>query len=260
MLSRKIPCAMALVVAVASSTACADGVTTPSLEPSPPAFAAVPSPKSYNAEWAVKYAIENWNRRYGSKASQNPFYDFSDVASGGNCANFASQVVMAGFERTRSARDLFNARSKYLADQGRSSAWYFVSSRDRGPAWAGADEFGRYARVNKTAYRGLHFQWVTDDVHTTFMDYSKVKPGDIISMDYGTRASQGYADGTFDHTMVVTAYDRLRSGYNKIRVTYQGLKNGEITNRGLGDINEQYKYKATFTVWRPVDYSWSGRR
>jgi hypothetical protein len=259
MRSRRIPCAMALLATVAISTACTDGVTTPSLESSPPAFAAVPSPKSYNAEWAVRYALENWNRRYGSKASYNPFYDFGDIL-GGNCANFASQVVMAGFERTRSARDLFNARSNYLADKGRTSAWYFVSIRDRGPAWSGANAFGRYARENNTAYRGLHFQLVTSDVHTTFMDYSKVKPGDIISMDYGTGASQGYADGTFDHTMVVTSYDRLRIGYNKIRVTYQSTKDHVERDRGLGDINEQYKYKATFTVWRPVNYSWSGRR
>jgi len=257
---RRLAGTAALLAAVAVLPACTDGITTSGIEPSRPAFTRNPAPKKYNAGWAVNYARANWNRPYGSGASQNPFYNFADVVLGGNCANFASQVVMAGLEaRTSSAREIFGARTTYLADKGYSQAWYFVSVSDRGPAWAGANALGRYAGGNLSTYKGLHFTKVTYDTKTTFMDYSKVTPGDIISMDYGTTATDGYADGSFDHTMVVTGYDSWRRGYNKIRVTYQSTTNGQATDRGLGDINEQYKYKATFTVWRPVDYSWTGR-
>ena len=72
----------------------------------------------YNRERAVEYA-----RRWA--LSRNPlFLDFT--GRGGDCTSFVSQCVFAGC-------GIMNYTPTF--------GWYYISSVDRAPAWAGVDEF-----------------------------------------------------------------------------------------------------------------------
>lgn len=209
--------------------------------------------RTYDPAWAVDYASTNYNTSYGSGSSQNPFSDYSG-ASGGNCTNFVSQAIMAGFVDTDSMSTTYAQRSNYDIDKGSGSyyQWYFISNTDRGPAFTGANKLYEYAVHNWPTYRGLHFEYVTHDTTTAFMDYTLVEEGDIIFADWEH-------DGVIDHSMIVTDYQWWQFGHNEIRLTYQGTP-GVVgkTNIGLGDINEDYDYEAVFYVYRPVDYSPTG--
>ncbi len=71
----------------------------------------------YDREKAVEYA-----RRWA--LSRNPlFIDFT--GKGGDCTNFVSQCIFAGC-------GVMNYTPTY--------GWYYISSADRAPAWAGVDE------------------------------------------------------------------------------------------------------------------------
>ena len=72
----------------------------------------------YNRERAVEYA-----RRWA--LSRNPlFLDFT--GRGGDCTSFVSQCVFAGCG---------------VMNYTETFGWYYISSADRAPAWAGVDEF-----------------------------------------------------------------------------------------------------------------------
>jgi len=208
--------------------------------------------KTYDPDDSVDYALENYDRTYGSSGSQNNFYDYSGL-SGGNCTNFVSQCIMAGFVGSDYSPTVYGQRYNYDVDaSGGSYQWYFRSDADRGPAFTGTDKLYEYAENNASNYKGLHFDYVTNDTIYEYMDYEEVEEGDVIFADWDH-------DGTFDHSMLVTNIQTWRSGYNEIRLTYQGAPNviGK-TNIGLGDLNEDYDYEAVFYVYRPTDYNPSG--
>ncbi|MBO5415254.1 MAG: amidase domain-containing protein [Clostridia bacterium] len=72
----------------------------------------------YDRERAIEYA-----RRWA--LSRNPlFIDFT--GRGGDCTSFVSQCVFAGC-------GIMNYTPTF--------GWYYISSADRAPAWAGVDEF-----------------------------------------------------------------------------------------------------------------------
>lgn len=212
---------------------------------------------TYDPDCAVDYALNNYNRDYGSGSSDNPWTDYSSSEGGGNCTNFASQAIIAGMICSDDADDTYDARYDFDIDYSGSSLyewfWRSPSSSQRGPAFTGADKLYEYADYNLSSYKGLHFEYVTHDTPTSFMDYGDVEEGDIIFADWT-------GDGTIDHTMIVTDIQGWRSGYNEIRLTYQGDWDSIVgkTNIGLGDINISYDYEALFYVYRPVDYSPTG--
>ena len=73
---------------------------------------------AYNRERAVEYA-----RRWA--LSRNPlFLDFT--GRGGDCTSFVSQCVFAGCG---------------VMNYTETFGWYYITSSDRAPAWAGVDEF-----------------------------------------------------------------------------------------------------------------------
>ncbi len=116
----------------------------------------------YNREKAVAYA-HKW--AYG----RNPaFYDFSQI--GGDCTNFASQVVYAG-------AGVMNETPVY--------GWYYHSVNDRAPAWTGVNEFYRFLTQNT----GPGPQAVVTGL-------SEVMPGDVIQLQF-------QPGDTFDHSPVV---------------------------------------------------------
>jgi hypothetical protein len=116
----------------------------------------------YNRDAAVEYA-HKW--AYG----RNPrFFDFSEL--GGDCTNFASQVLYAG-----------SGVMNYTPTYG----WFYISADDRTPSWTGVNELYRFLVANSGA--GPQARVVT---------LSEIDKGDIIQLkfNYGEK---------FDHSPVV---------------------------------------------------------
>lgn len=211
--------------------------------------------KNYNANSAANYAKSFYNTPYNSTNGGNPFTNFVNL-NGGNCTNFVSQALIAGLTGKNNPKDVFAERVNFTADKSALYlSWYFLSNTDRGPAWTGASKLYEYARSNRSSYKGLHFSFVTNDSPTKFMDYNSVRVGDVIFADWTS-------DGTIDHAMIVTVFSNsiFNRGYNHIRVTYQGGEQNPVgkTDKGLGDINDQYNKRVSFYVYRPLDYKDTG--
>lgn len=214
---------------------------------------------------AIAYATTYYDAPYSNTGPSsapllNPFTDYSQV-SGGNCANFGSQSIVAGLIGVSDIEKVFEHRIDFTADRGGGGyEWYFISDADRGPAWTGATKLREYADHNKPTYMGLHFEFVTNDTLTAFMDYKKVQVGDIIFADFGSEDDP--ADGSVDHTMIVTRVNTdifppsSERGYNRIRLTYQTNNRTDI---GLGDMNIASNYQSLFYVYRPKSYSTIGQ-
>lgn len=116
----------------------------------------------YNRAKAVAYA-HKW--AFG----RNPaFYDFSRL--GGDCTNFASQVLYAG-------AGVMN----YTPIHG----WFYNSLNSRAPAWTGVNELYRFLINNRGAGPQAEETGLT-----------QVENGDIIQLRFGPGAS-------FDHSPVV---------------------------------------------------------
>ncbi len=140
----------------------------------------------YNRENALLYARE-W------ALMRNPlFTNYSGI--GGDCTNFASQVVYAG-----------SCQMNYTADVG----WYYISDTQRSAAWTGVEFFYNFITQNKG---------VGPFGREVFAD--EVVEGDIIQLANET--------GDFYHTLVVIGSDsegfRVASHsddyYNRALITY----------------------------------------
>ena len=117
----------------------------------------------YDRNAAVAYA-EKW--AYG----RNPeFYDFSKL--GGDCTNFASQVLYAG---------------SGVMNYTRIYGWYYISLNERAPAWTGVNELYRFLVSN---------QGPGPQAIVTGLD--RIEKGDIIQLKFNDSER-------FDHSPVVT--------------------------------------------------------
>ena len=116
----------------------------------------------YNRQKAVDYATE-WAYR------RNPaYYDFSDI--GGDCTNFASQVLYAG-------SSVMNFTPTF--------GWYYLSVNNRTPSWTGVNQLYRFLINNKEA-----------GPQGEIADISEIMPGDLVQLSF---------NGTdFAHTPVIT--------------------------------------------------------
>lgn len=230
---------------------------------------------SYDPDKAVEYARKYYDLPYGG-AYGNKFDNFDGTnIVGGNCTNFANQSILAGISGLTDNSSVFNTLKTYIdpgyIDNGiEYNAWYYESINNRAPTWTGADAFYKYVKAQAfhPEYAGWNFTDITHDTNSAFMDYNKVKKGDIIFADWPKSKvfengkwvlkidpDNGTTDGSIDHTMIVTNFiDQLNEGlgYNKIKVTYQSSNQ---LDSGLGDINETYNHKALFYVYRPTSFS-----
>ncbi|MCX7745625.1 MAG: amidase domain-containing protein [Clostridia bacterium] len=120
----------------------------------------------YNREKAIEYA-HKW--AFG----RNPAYLNFDKF-GGDCTNFASQVIFAG-------SGIMNYTSIF--------GWYYVNSYDRSPSWTGVNYLHEFLMNNKG--QGPFAQRV---------DFKDVMPGDIVQLSFegGSR---------FNHTPVIVKVD-----------------------------------------------------
>lgn len=126
----------------------------------------------YNRELALKYA-KKW------AFSRNPqFYDFEDI--GGDCTNFVSQCIYAGC-------GIMNYTPTF--------GWYYISSYDRSPSWAGASYFYNFITENEA-----------DGPYGTTVDIAEVMPGDVIQF------GDGYGD--FYHTVFIVQTGKIPSKRN----------------------------------------------
>lgn len=116
----------------------------------------------YNRDKAVAYA-KQW------AYSRNPeFYDFQEL--GGDCTNFASQVIYAGC-------GVMNYTPIY--------GWYYISLNNRSPSWTGVNQLYTFLTTN-----------TAEGPRGKVVDLSEIENGDIIQLDFN-------GDGSFDHTPVV---------------------------------------------------------
>lgn len=102
----------------------------------------------YNRNKAVEYA-QKW--AYG----RNPaFYDFSPI--GGDCTNFASQVIYAG-------SGVMNYTPVY--------GWFYINANDRSPSWTGVQYLYNFLTTNKS-----------EGPFGAEVPLYKIEPGDIIQL------------------------------------------------------------------------------
>jgi hypothetical protein len=120
--------------------------------------------RPYNRREAVSYAHQ-W--AYG----RNPaYYDFEHL--GGDCTNFASQVLFAGSQ---------------VMNYSSNNGWYYTSLNNRSPSWAGVNELYRFLVNNRG--KGPHV------VETSV---ENIRPGDIIQLSF-------VGNDVFNHSPVVVS-------------------------------------------------------
>lgn len=113
----------------------------------------------YNRDRAVLYA-HTWAFK------RNPrFYNFD--ALGGDCTNFASQVLYSGGK-------VMNYKSLY--------GWYYKDLNNRTPSWSGVEFLYKFLTTSSTPYA------------------QRVEVSDIV---YGDLIQLSFSGNEFEHTLVV---------------------------------------------------------
>ena len=116
----------------------------------------------YNRQKAVEYA-KRWALR------RNPrYYDYQNI--GGDCTNFASQVIYAGYGQ-------MNFKPVF--------GWYYIDANKKSPSWTGVNELYNFLINN----RGPGPKAIEVPI-------TAVAPGDVLQLDFD-------GDGRFDHTPVI---------------------------------------------------------
>lgn len=116
----------------------------------------------YNREKALQYA-HTWAH------GRNPAYlDFENM--GGDCTNFASQVIFAG-------SGIMNYTPTY--------GWYYINGNNKSPSWAGVNYLYNFLTENQGVGPFAQKVGITDMV-----------PGDIIQLSFT-------GGGVFQHSPVV---------------------------------------------------------
>lgn len=119
--------------------------------------------RPYNREKAVAYA-HKWAFK------RNPAYlDFEKF--GGDCTNFASQILYAG-------SGIMNYKPTF--------GWYYISASNRAPAWTGVEYLRNF--LVRSSGAGPFAREV---------DISQVMPGDIVQLSF--------SGARFEHSPVVVS-------------------------------------------------------
>ena len=116
----------------------------------------------YNREKALSYA-----RRWAYDRNPN-YYDYSFI--GGDCTNFASQVLYEGY-------GVMNYKPVF--------GWYYINPNQKSPAWTGVNELYRFITTN----RG-------DGPKGAEVSINDIEPGDLVQLDFD-------GDGVYEHTPVI---------------------------------------------------------
>ncbi len=116
----------------------------------------------YDREAAVAYA-----HKWAFMRSPD-YFDFSQL--GGDCTNFASQVLFAGY-----------GEMNYKPLLG----WYYSALNKRTPSWTGVNELYNFLINNQGP-----------GPKAVKVGISDILPGDLVQLDFD-------GDGRFDHTPVI---------------------------------------------------------
>jgi hypothetical protein len=122
-----------------------------------------PKSKPYDRVKAVNYAIK-WALQHNPK-----FYDYSNL--GGDCTNFASQVVFAG-------AGVMNFTRVY--------GWYYINGNEKSPSWTGVDYLYQFLVNNRS-----------QGPFAENSNISAIQPGDLIQLSFGNQPH-------FNHSLAVT--------------------------------------------------------
>lgn len=140
---------------------------------------------TYDADGAVSYA-----NTYA--LSPNPNY-FNIESLGGDCTNFASQVMHEG-----------GGIPMHYGTHGYNTSWFYSSSSNRSTSWAGAQYLYDY----------MHSSYSKISYSTT--NWSSISKGDLIQV--GSTTNIG-------HSMIVTGIVYSSSGRSDLLVTYRSVTN-----------------------------------
>lgn len=89
----------------------------------------------------------------------------------------------------------------------------------------------------------MHFDFITKDSSTQYLNTSEVEKGDVIFADW-------LGDGNIDHSMIVTK--KTANSYTGIKVSYQNSEGHDPQkDRSLSAINGT---DTVFYVYRPTFY------
>lgn len=187
---------------------------------------------TYNRNAAVNYANNWWNSR------NNWYADFDNNNLGGDCTNFAAQVMQAGgyqndsgFYSERTDLRQF-AQPYHNTYPNNSGQWFFTSPSFRGVVankqyvkdrWYTSDYYyWKNWKADGSSYSGYPTLW--EDM---FHNY-RVTTGDIVYADWQN-------DGIWDHTMIITDwYQSYNKGWlpklsyhstNRNKINFEDIKN-----------------------------------
>lgn len=119
--------------------------------------------KPYQRGNAVNYAVQ-W------ALQRNPrYYDFSNL--GGDCTNFASQVIFAGAG---------------VMDYTPVYGWYYKNGNEKTPSWTGVDYLYQFLINNQRRGPFAKEGAITD-----------IEPGDLVQLSFGNQPH-------FNHSLIVT--------------------------------------------------------
>lgn len=150
----------------------------------------------YNRKKAVQYAVQ-W------AFARNPYYYNFDKL-GGDCTNFASQVIYAG-------GGVMNYTPVY--------GWYYFSSQKRTASWTGVHYLYNFLTGNKES--GPFAEQV---------DAKDIKPGDLIQLSFGGAPN-------YNHSLVVIKTGSNTSLENILIATHSDDRiDYPLTNYSWSDI------------------------
>lgn len=149
---------------------------------------------SYNRTEASDYALEYSSNTPGSSSYNSLFVNCANW--GGDCQNFGSQTVFAGFGGDYDSSTAINNKDLPMIDSGTRVWWATSSSVDGGENgpyhWSNCDHFGDYVEDGGYLIEGIYGWIYTGSVNFAY-------PGDIIQVR-NTSSSTDWV-----HSYVVTS-------------------------------------------------------
>lgn len=155
---------------------------------------------TYDRTEATDYALYYSSDTTGSSSYNSLFVDCTSY--GGDCQNFGSQSIFAGFGGDYNNSTAINGKDLPMIDSG-YRAWWATSSQvvdiadedavyGNGAHWSNCVDFGEYAADGGSGKEGI-YAWI----YTGSVDY--VYPGDMIQIRSSSSGNDWY------HTYVVTS-------------------------------------------------------
>ncbi|BAY87844.1 hypothetical protein NIES267_73680 (plasmid) [Calothrix parasitica NIES-267] len=178
----------------------------------------------YDRIKAIEYA---W--RHASDNTYNPDYPNYDITSdddpdGGDCTNFASQVVQAGGLRQDTGHGAWWNRD----DTSETKNWYvrrnIFGGFDHSKSWTSVNHFLIHMRDHENTGDIMDFQ------ERGFEMFNDMQVGDVLFADMEE-------NGLKNHTMIITGWDMV-DGQRRPRLSYHTSNRNHISFEKFKDLTE----------------------